>query len=95
MYVQDLQPGSEPVALTAVDSKQRFADYILDEPRNRLVAVCEDHSAGEDQEARNSIAAIGEQAVGTNSSAAGSSKQDCVATSTAFSPVRWLCIFVH
>jgi len=60
VYVQDLTPGSEPVALTAADSKQRFANYALDEPRNRLLAVCEDHSKGDDQEASNSIAAIGE-----------------------------------
>jgi hypothetical protein len=58
--VQDLTPGSKPVALTAADSKQRFANYVLDEPRNRLLAVCEDHSKGDDQEASNSIAAIGE-----------------------------------
>lgn len=58
VYVQDLTPGSEPVALTAADSKQRFANYALDEPRNRLLAVCEDHSKGDDQEASNSIAAI-------------------------------------
>jgi hypothetical protein len=59
VYVQDLAPGAKPVALTAADSKQRFANYILDEPRNRLLAVCEDHSKGDDQEASNSIAAIG------------------------------------
>ncbi|KAF6265687.1 Alpha/Beta hydrolase protein [Scenedesmus sp. NREL 46B-D3] len=58
MYVQDLSPGSRPVALTAADAKQRFANYVLDEPRNRLLAVCEDHNKGDDHEATNSIAAI-------------------------------------
>jgi hypothetical protein len=61
VYVQDLAPGSPPVALTAADSQQRFANYVLDKPRNRLLAVCEDHSKGDDQEATNSIAAIGKQ----------------------------------
>jgi hypothetical protein len=59
VYVQELSPDSKPVALTAADSKQRFANYALDEPRSRLLAVCEDHSKGDDQEATNSIAAIG------------------------------------
>jgi hypothetical protein len=61
VYVQDLSSGSQPVALTAADSKQRFANYELDGPRKRLLAVCEDHSKGDDQEATNSIAAIGKQ----------------------------------
>lgn len=58
VYVQYLELGSEPHPLTAADSKQRFANYILDGARNRLVAVCEDHSK-EGEEAVNSIAAIG------------------------------------
>eukprot|EP00775_Hariotina_reticulata_P008996 gene8996-9169_t len=57
VYVQELNVCAEPKPLTTVDTKQRFADYILDTSRNRLIAVCEDHSQ-EGQEATNSIAAI-------------------------------------
>lgn len=60
MHVQDIssgQPG-KPHALTAADSQQRFADYVLDADRGRLIAVCEDHSK-QGQEPTNSIAAIG------------------------------------
>eukprot|EP00878_Enallax_costatus_P005601 GHUV01005874.1.p1 GENE.GHUV01005874.1~~GHUV01005874.1.p1 ORF type:complete len:700 (+),score=125.31 GHUV01005874.1:43-2142(+) len=57
VYVQYLELGSEPQPLTAADSKQRFANYILDGTHNRLIAVCEDHSK-EGQEPENSIAAI-------------------------------------
>jgi len=60
VHVQDLssgQPGA-PRTLTAADTQQRFADYKLDASRNRLIAVCEDHSK-QGQEATNSIAAIG------------------------------------
>jgi dipeptidyl aminopeptidase/acylaminoacyl peptidase len=35
-------PESNPEALTA-ESKQRYADLILDRSRNRLICVCEDH----------------------------------------------------
>lgn len=62
MHIQDIQqgqPAGKPHGLTASGSQQRFADYHLDGPRNRLLAVCEDHSQ-KDQEASNSIAAIGE-----------------------------------
>lgn len=85
MHVQDL-PGpssagpsaGKPHALTAADSQQRFADYILDDGGGgggvsssspsagrspRLIAVCEDHSV-KGKEATNSIAAIGELLVG-------------------------------
>lgn len=60
VHVQDIssgQPG-KPHALTAADSQQRFADYVLDADRGRLIAVCEDHSK-QGQEPTNSIAAIG------------------------------------
>jgi hypothetical protein len=62
VHVQDISTGQvgAPSGLTAKDSQQRFADYALDADRNRLLAVCEDHSkAG--QEPTNSIAAIGTQ----------------------------------
>jgi len=58
-YLQPLQPpGSTPTPLTKADAKQRFADYTLDGTRNRLIAVCEDHSE-DGKEAVNFIAAIG------------------------------------
>lgn len=60
VHMQDIdsgQPG-KPHALTAADTQQRFADYILDADRNRLIAVCEDHSQ-QGQEPTNTIAAIG------------------------------------
>ena len=34
---------TEPVALTAADSR-RYADFVLDRQRQRLVSVCEDHA---------------------------------------------------
>lgn len=43
-----LAPGSAPEALTP-DAALRFADLILDRPRRRLIAVCEDHTNGEQQ----------------------------------------------
>ncbi len=41
IYIQTL--NSDPKALTS-DTQKRFADFILDTARNRLIAVCEDHS---------------------------------------------------
>jgi dipeptidyl aminopeptidase/acylaminoacyl peptidase len=51
-----MKPGETPQPVSA-EGKQRFADYVLDFARNRLVAVCEDHSAGE-QEPANRIVAV-------------------------------------
>jgi dipeptidyl aminopeptidase/acylaminoacyl peptidase len=48
-------PGSEPVALTKVDG-HRYADAVVDEPRNRLICVREDHTG--DGEAVNTIVAV-------------------------------------
>lgn len=42
LYYQPV--GSEPQPLTAGDSVLRFADFVLDAPRNRLIAVVEDHT---------------------------------------------------
>jgi hypothetical protein len=60
IYVQPLNPdgsaAGEPKALTNADSCQRFADYILDKGRGRLIGVCEDHSGK--GEAVTSVAAI-------------------------------------
>ena len=38
-------PGAEPTPVTA-DGPYRFADYVRDTTRNRLIAVREDHSTG-------------------------------------------------
>ena len=47
----DIQP------LTAEDNKLRFADAVVDQQRNRLIAVCEDHS--KEGEAVNTISSVG------------------------------------
>ena len=47
----DLQP------LTAEDSKLRFADAVVDLQRNRLIAICEDHSKG--GEPTNTVSSVG------------------------------------
>lgn len=69
VYAQQLpEPGTAggtaaaplpPTALTDGSSQQRFADYIHDTRRARLIAVCEDHSGQEGSEAVNYLAAIG------------------------------------
>jgi hypothetical protein len=51
-----IRPGEAPEPLTPA-SKQRFADYVLDAKRNRLVGVCEDHSI-ENDEPVNRIVAV-------------------------------------
>ncbi|WP_036480343.1 S9 family peptidase [Myxosarcina sp. GI1] len=48
--------GETPQPLTP-ESAKRYADFILDSDRNRLIAVCEDHSP-EDSEAINTIVTI-------------------------------------
>jgi dipeptidyl aminopeptidase/acylaminoacyl peptidase len=52
-----VDPGREPVAVTA-DNAHRYADFVVDAPRQRLVTVREDHSAG-GHYPENTIAAIG------------------------------------
>ncbi|MEM9216633.1 MAG: S9 family peptidase [Cyanobacteria bacterium P01_F01_bin.150] len=56
MYVQG--PGEDPVALTAdyEKSAMRYTDALVDEARNRLICVREDHRG--EREAVNSIVAI-------------------------------------
>jgi dipeptidyl aminopeptidase/acylaminoacyl peptidase len=51
-----MSPGQAPQPLTQ-EGKLRFADYILDRRRQRLIAVCEDHSRP-DQEPQNRIVAV-------------------------------------
>lgn len=43
-----LAPGRAPQPITP-DSKSRFADFVHDAPRNRLIAVCEDHSTNDNE----------------------------------------------
>lgn len=50
------EAGQEPQALT-VEGPWRYADFVLDEPRNRLISVREDHS-NPDQEAVNTLVSI-------------------------------------
>jgi dipeptidyl aminopeptidase/acylaminoacyl peptidase len=53
-----LTPGSAPQPLTA-ESRLRFADFIHDATRNRLIAVCEDHTAADGaREPANRIVAV-------------------------------------
>lgn len=50
------RPGEEPRALTA-EGPWRYADFVVDESRNRLISVREDHSNPE-QEAINTLVSI-------------------------------------
>jgi len=52
-----VHPGAAPVPVTAADNKQRYADFVVDAPRRRLVTVREDHSAS-GHYPENTIAAI-------------------------------------
>jgi dipeptidyl aminopeptidase/acylaminoacyl peptidase len=49
-------PDGEPVGLTPA-SERRYADMIVDQSRNRLLCICEDHSDTE-REAVNSLVSI-------------------------------------
>jgi dipeptidyl aminopeptidase/acylaminoacyl peptidase len=51
-----MKPGAMPQAVTP-EGKQRFADYVHDVRRNRLIAVCEDHTTS-DNEPANLIVAV-------------------------------------
>jgi dipeptidyl aminopeptidase/acylaminoacyl peptidase len=51
-----ISPGQAPQPVTA-ESRLRFADFIHDQARNRLISVCEDHSQ-RDEEPENRIVAI-------------------------------------
>ncbi|KFI05379.1 prolyl oligopeptidase family serine peptidase [Massilia sp. BSC265] len=59
-----VEPGSQPVPVTPQDNKQRYADFVVDAQRRRLVTVREDHSAG-GHYPENTIAAIGFDGVET------------------------------
>lgn len=49
-------PDGEPVALTPA-IERRYADMVVDQPRNRLLCICEDHTNTE-REAVNSLVSI-------------------------------------
>jgi dipeptidyl aminopeptidase/acylaminoacyl peptidase len=51
-----VMPGESPQPITA-EGRLRYADFVHDRARNRLIAVCEDHSAG-DSEPANRIVAV-------------------------------------
>ena len=51
-----LVPGSDPVPITPENTK-RYANMVLDQRRNRLICVCEDHVDGQ-REAVNSLVSI-------------------------------------
>jgi dipeptidyl aminopeptidase/acylaminoacyl peptidase len=53
-----VEAGAQPVPVTLEDNKQRYADFVVDAPRRRLVAVREDHSSG-GHTPENTNAAIG------------------------------------
>lgn len=53
-----VEAGSEPKPVTAEDNQQRYADFVVDAPRRRLLTVREDHSKGSHYP-ENTIAAIG------------------------------------
>lgn len=56
VYAQPV--GGEPRPLTPAGSPLRFADYILDSVRNRLIAVVEDHTDDRPSAVRNFLGAI-------------------------------------
>ena len=56
--------GGQPVAVTAEGTGHRFADFVLDAGRQRLIAVREDHSAGAAHPV-NTLAAVGFDGVET------------------------------
>jgi dipeptidyl aminopeptidase/acylaminoacyl peptidase len=62
IYTQ--RPGAKPNPLTT-ESKLRFADLLRDRQRQRLIAICEDHTIVNqelaDQEAVNTLVAIDDQ----------------------------------
>lgn len=54
------EEGQAPVALTS-RSDMYFADFVYDPARSRLICVREDHSAGPDKEAVNTLVALSTQ----------------------------------
>ena len=50
-----LLPGETPQPVTA-ESRLRFADFVHDAPRHRLIAVCDDHTLDDDEPANRIVA---------------------------------------
>jgi dipeptidyl aminopeptidase/acylaminoacyl peptidase len=59
-----VEAGGTPSPVTAADNGQRYADFVVDAPRRRLISVREDHSQG-GHYPENTIAAIGFDGVET------------------------------
>lgn len=59
-----VEAGAAPVAVTADGSAHRFADFVLDARRQRLLAVREDHSGGASYPV-NTLCAVGVDGVET------------------------------
>ena len=62
-----MRPGAEPAALTHAEG-HRYADFVLDRARNRLICVREVHAG--DSEPVNDVAAI-DRATGDETSLTG------------------------
>ena len=61
LYRQSLGDGTEPgepQPLTPAGVPLRFADYVLDAPRNRLIAIVEDHTDDRPSAVKNFIGAV-------------------------------------
>lgn len=82
-------PQGAPRALTA-DSSQRHADFALDRPRRRLIAVREDH-AQPGREPRNSIVALPLAGGAGVELAAGADFYAAPRLSPAADQLAWLC----
>lgn len=58
LYAQLVGDRVDPKPLTAPDSVLRFADCFLDAPRNRLIAIVEDHTDDRPSAVKNFIGAV-------------------------------------
>ena len=87
VYVQ--QREAPPRALTS-DSRQRHADFVLDAPRKRLIAVREDHTR-EGEPPRNTIATIALDGSGGQVLAAGFDFYAAPRVSPDGRRLAWLC----
>ncbi|PSC76207.1 dipeptidyl aminopeptidase acylaminoacyl peptidase [Micractinium conductrix] len=92
LCVQDLSSGGAPPGaprpLTAADSKQRFADGDVDEARNRLLCVVEDHSG--DGEAVTSVGAVDLQSGAVTTLVSGADFYACPRLSPDGSKLAWV-----
>jgi dipeptidyl aminopeptidase/acylaminoacyl peptidase len=70
LYKTSTTGGGEPLELTPKaaydeDARYRFADFALDEPRNRLICVREDHTKPEPAHVANAVVAVALDGSGT------------------------------